>query len=118
MTGNVPFKGKDLESLNNNILTLKIAWPKDINLVAKNLILKILKPDPGERISLRDMLKHPFFRTKLNDDNLERDLIKPDGVKYPPFLMSKYSIEYYDKMIVGKFLSEKKNKEKAEAESS
>ena len=118
LTGNVPFKGKDLESLNNNILTLKIAWPKDINLVAKNLILKILKPDPGERISLRDMLKHPFFRTKLNDDNLERDLIKPDGVKYPPFLMSKYSIEYYDKMIVGKFLSEKKNKEKAEAESS
>ena len=99
LTGNVPFKGKDLESLNNNILSLKISWPKDINLVAKNLILKILKPDPGERISLEDMLKHPFFRTKLNDDNLERDLIKPDGIKYPPFLLSKYSIEYYDKMI-------------------
>ncbi len=114
LTGNVPFKGKDLESLNNNILSLKIAWPKDINLVAKNLILKILKPDPGERISLKDMLKHPFFRDKLNDDNLERDLIKPDGVKYPPFLMSKYSIEYYDKMIIGKFLSEKKNIEKEE----
>ena len=114
LTGNVPFKGKDLESLNNNILSLKIAWPKDINLVAKNLILKILKPDPGERISLKDMLKHPFFRDKLNNDNLERDLIKPDGVKYPPFLMSKYSIEYYDKMIIGKFLSEKKNIEKEE----
>ena len=107
LTGNVPFKGKDLESLNNNILSLKISWPKDINLVAKNLILKILKPDPGERISLRDMLKHPFFRTKLNDDNLEKDLIKPDGIKYPPFLLSKYSIEYYDKMI-SKFLKEKK----------
>ena len=61
LTGNVPFKGKYLEGLNNNILSLKIYWPKDINLVAKNLILKILKPDPGERISLRDMLKHPFF---------------------------------------------------------
>ena len=107
LTGNVPFKGKDLESLNNNILSLKISWPKDINLVAKNLILKILKPDPGERISLEDMLKHPFFRTKLNDDNLERDLIKPDGIKYPPFLLSKYSIEYYDKMI-SQLLKEKK----------
>ena len=107
LTGNVPFKGKDLESLNNNILSLKISWPKDINLVAKNLILKIIKPDPGERISLRDMLKHPFFKTKLNDDNLERDLIQPDGLKYPPFLMSKYSIEYYDKMI-SKFIKEKK----------
>ena len=112
LTGNVPFKGKDIDSLNNNILSLKISWPKDINLVAKNLILKILKPDPGERISLRDMLKHPFFKTKLNDDNLERFLVKPDGVKYPPFLMSKYSIENYDKMIA-KFLSdEQNNKEK------
>ena len=111
LTGNVPFKGKDIDSLNNNILSLKISWPKDINLVAKNLILKILKPDPGERISLRDMLKHPFFRTKLNDDNLERFLVKPDGVKFPPFLMSKYSIENYDKMIL-KILNEEKNKEK------
>ena len=115
LTGTVPFKGKDLESLNNNILSLKISWPKDINLVAKNLILKILKPDPGERISLRDMLKHSFFKTKLNDDNLERDLIKPDGIKYPPFLMRKYSIEYYDKMI-SNFLQERKNKEKENLE--
>ena len=111
LTGNVPFKGKDIDSLNNNILSLKISWPKDINLVAKNLILKILKPDPGERISLRDMLKHPFFRTKLNDDNLERFLVKPDGIKFPPFLMSKYSIENYDKMIL-KILNEQNNKEK------
>ncbi len=108
LTGNVPFKGKDIDSLNNNILSLKISWPKDINTVAKNLILKILKLEPTERISLRDMLKHPFFRTKLNNDNLEKDLIKPDGVKYPPFLMSKYSIEYYDKVILGKFLAEHK----------
>ena len=115
LTGNVPFKGKDIDSLNNNILSLKISWPKDINLVAKNLILKILKPDPGERISLRDMLKHPFFKTKLNDDNLERFLVKPDGVKYPPFLMSKYSIENYDKMIA-KFLSDEQNNKEKEKE--
>jgi len=111
LTGSIPFKGKDIQSLNNNILSLKITWPKDINLVAKNLILKILKPDPEERISLRDMLKHPFFRDNLNDNNLERDLIKPDGIKYPPFLMSQYSIEYYDKMIK-KVISEKKKQEK------
>ena len=111
LTGSVPFKGKDIDSLNNNILSLKISWPKDINIVAINLILKILKPDPGERISLRDMLKHPFFKTKLNDDNLERFLVKPDEVKFPPFLMSKYSIEEYDKMI-SKIISEQNNNEK------
>ena len=106
LTGNVPFKGKDIDSLNNNILQLKIVWPKDISNTAKNLILKILKRDPGDRISLVDMLKHPFFKQKLNNDHLEEELIKPDGVKLPPFLLSKYSIEYYDKIILGNFYQE------------
>jgi len=110
LTGNVPFKGKDIDSLNNNILQLKIVWPKDISNTAKNLILKILKRDPGDRISLVDMLKHPFFKEKLNNDHLEEDLIKPDGVKLPPFLLSKYSIEYYDKIILGNFYQELKGK--------
>ena len=110
LTGNVPFKGKDIDSLNNNILQLKIVWPKDISNTAKNLILKILKRDPGDRISLVDMLKHPFFKQKLNNDHLEEDLIKPDGVKLPPFLLSKYSIEYYDKIILGNFYQELKGK--------
>ena len=62
LTGTVPFKGKDYESLNNNIVSLKIIWPKDISNTAKNLIGKILKRDPDDRISLVDMLKHPFFQ--------------------------------------------------------
>ena len=112
LTGNVPFKGKDIDSLNNNILALKIVWPKDISNTAKNLILKILKRDPEDRIGLADMLKHPFFKQKLNNDHLEEDLIKPDGVKFPPFLLSKYSIEYYDKIILGNFYKEIKEKQK------
>ena len=112
LTGTVPFKGKDYESLNNNIVSLKIIWPKDISNTAKNLILKILKRDPDDRISLVDMLKHPFFREKLNNDHLEKELIKPDGVKLPPFLLSKYSIEYYDKIILGNFFTEQKDKNK------
>ena len=107
LTGTVPFKGKDFVSLNNNILSLKIVWPKDISNTAKNLILKILKREPGERISLVDMLKHPFFKEKLNNEHLEQELIKPDGIKFPPFLLSKYSIEYYDKVILSNFLKEK-----------
>ena len=112
LTGTVPFKGKDYESLNNNIVSLKIIWPKDISNTAKNLILKILKRDPDDRISLVDMLKHPFFREKLNNDHLEKELIKPDGVKLPPFLLSKYSIEYYDKIILGNFFKEQKDNNK------
>ena len=114
LTGTVPFKGKDYESLNNNIVSLKIIWPKDISSTAKNLIGKILKRDPDDRISLVDMLKHPFFKDKLNNDHLEKELIKPDGVKLPPFILNKYSIEYYDKIILGNFFKERKEKEKEE----
>ena len=114
LTGTVPFKGKDYESLNNNIVSLKIIWPKDISSTAKNLIGKILKRDPDDRISLVDMLKHPFFKDKLNNDHLEKELIKPDCVKLPPFILNKYSIEYYDKIILGNFFKERKEKEKEE----
>ena len=34
---------------------------------AKNLISKILKPDPKDRISLVDMLKHPFFTKNISN---------------------------------------------------
>ena len=46
-TGTVPFPGNDIETLESNILKLKIQWPKDINIEAKNLISKILKLDPN-----------------------------------------------------------------------
>jgi len=107
LTGTVPFKGRDSITLNNNIKALKIVWPNDISNTAKNLITKILKKEPKERISLEDMLKHPFFKDKLKNDNLGKDLIKPKNIKYPPFLLSKYSIDHYDKIILPNFYKEK-----------
>ena len=61
MTGSVPFQGKDIESLKSNILHLRINWPKEMNKDAKDLISKILKLVPSERITLEEMLEHPFF---------------------------------------------------------
>ena len=87
-TGTVPFPGNDIESLESNILKLKIQWPKDINAEAKNLIMKILKIDPNTRISLSDMLQHHFI-TKFFP-NASECLIKPnDNIKYKPFIISK-----------------------------
>ena len=86
LTGEVPFKGKDLKSLSGNILSLNILWPRDINPEAKNLIGKILKPEPKERLSLEEMLKHPFFTKHLN--NPVNSLMKPTIVKSKPFVVS------------------------------
>ena len=87
LTANVPFQGNDIETLKSNILKLKIAWPRDINLDAKNLIMKILKLDPNARISLSDMLAHPFITKYF--PNAAQSLIKPDTRKNKPFVVSK-----------------------------
>ena len=71
-----------------NILKSKINWPKDINEDAKDLIKKILKLDPKERLSLEEMMKHPFI-TKFTPD-AQKLLIKPiEGKKFEPFIISK-----------------------------
>ncbi len=86
LTGNIPFPGNNMNTLAENIVRTKINWPKDIDFDAKNLISKILKPDPKDRISLPDMLKHPFF-TKNVKNPLEY-LILPSEVEEPIFLLS------------------------------
>ena len=97
-TGTVPFPGNDIESLENNILKLRIQWPKEINVDAKNLISKILKLDPNARISLSDMLKHPFITKYI--PNASECLIKPDeSLKYKPFVVCKDDPNNWDPVI-------------------
>ncbi len=87
-TAAVPFEGNDIDTLKENILKLKITWPKDINTDAKNLIMKILKLDPNARLPLSDILQQPFF-TKYFPNALQ-SLIKPDdSIKYKPFIVNK-----------------------------
>ena len=87
-TGTVPFAGNDIDTLKRNINAVKINWPRDINLEAKNLISKILKYVPSSRISLREMLMHPYF-TKYFPNAVDC-LVKPnDNLTYVPFVVSK-----------------------------
>ena len=98
LTGSVPFLGNDIDTLKENILHLRISWPKDINNDAKNLIKKILKLDPKARISLEEMLKHPFF-TKYFPNEVDK-LIKPeDQGEYKTFVISKDDPNNWDPFI-------------------
>ena len=98
MTGNVPFQGNDIDTLKDNILHLKISWPKDINIDAKNLIKKILKSEPSSRISLEEMLQHPFFTKHF--PNAVKSLIKPDeNANYKPFIVSKDNPKTWDPLV-------------------
>ena len=61
LTGRPPFEGKNQQQLFENILKFRIRWPKGFNAVAKDLVVKLLKPNAEERIPLADITKHPWF---------------------------------------------------------
>ena len=62
LAGYSPFSAKSNQDLYQNIRKLKIHWPADMPPLAKNLISKILKLDPKERLSLDEILKHKWFQ--------------------------------------------------------
>ena len=65
LTGTPPFIGQNRVLLMKNIINVNIVWPSpprlSIDPDAKDLISKILKKNPNERISLENMIKHNFF---------------------------------------------------------
>ena len=61
LAGYAPFTGSHQKELYTNIKKLKISWPVDFPPLAKNLITKILKLNPTERLSLEEILDHPWF---------------------------------------------------------
>ena len=61
LAGYPPFFGSCPKELYNNIKKLKIQWPVDFPPLAKNLITKILKINPSERLSINEILDHAWF---------------------------------------------------------
>ena len=111
LTGEIPFAGNSMNALSDNIIKTKISWPRDINLDAKDLIKKILKADPKERISLSDMLKHPFFTKNIN--NPTEYLCTPNEIDESEnsiYLLSQYlpGQSQIKKQIVSNIKSERK----------
>jgi serine/threonine protein kinase len=87
LTGDQAWAGENIETVKYNICHLRISWPENMNSYAEDLISKILKSNPEERISLKDMLNHPFFTQYFA--NPTSCLIAPDSKKYKVFIISK-----------------------------
>ena len=62
LTGSPPFEGANQNELFDNILNFKIKWPKGFPGVARDLVAKLLKTNPAERISLDEILNHPWCK--------------------------------------------------------
>jgi serine/threonine protein kinase len=64
--GTVPYKGANLQELHEAILTKKISYTKEISDDAKDLISNMLVITPTDRLSIPEILSHPFLKS-LND---------------------------------------------------
>ena len=85
---------------------LKIKYDNDFNPIAKNLIEKILKIDPKERLPIDDILKHIFFNdvdVKIKNDifnyNTKNDNKEEKIIKELKIIKENVSKETYEKMI-------------------
>ena len=87
ITGKVPFEGTNVNEVKNSIFSLKIKWPLGIDSDAKDLILKILKHNPNDRLNIEKILNHNFFKKYF--PNAINELIKPNNIKYKIFVVSK-----------------------------
>ena len=84
--GKVPFEGRDLDTVKRNILKLNISWPREMDDNAKDLISKILRLNPKERLPIEKILSHPFFTQYF--PNATNELMKPEHIQNKIFVVS------------------------------
>ena len=84
LCGYLPLDDKNNDVLFRKILKCKIEFPQKKNIVisenAKDLIKRILKPDPSKRISLEEILEHPFlsYGNKKYKERIKMDINKQE----------------------------------------
>ena len=82
LCGYLPFDDKDNDTLFSKILQCKVVFPKKYHLSeeAKDLIKKILQPNPTKRINLEEILNHPFlaYGNKRYKEKVNTGIFKQD----------------------------------------
>ena len=97
LTGKTPFNFKgDRNQLYNSIKTLKIVWTDDFPPLAKDLISKILRLQPKDRLSLDQIIEHQWFK--------EIPLIRP--------ILTEYNYSKEEKLTSHLIHSNRENEEK------
>lgn len=63
LAGRAPFESKQKETLFENIRKLKLKFPMTFPPLAKDLVRRLLRIKPEERLSLEELLNHPWMRS-------------------------------------------------------
>jgi len=62
LTGRAPFRSSNQAELLNKIKAAKVGFPKNFPVAAKDLVRKLLNPNPRERLSIEELLDHPWMQ--------------------------------------------------------
>uniref|UniRef100_A0A7N5ZUF4 Ribosomal protein S6 kinase beta-2 n=1 Tax=Anabas testudineus TaxID=64144 RepID=A0A7N5ZUF4_ANATE len=97
MTGSPPFTAENRKKTIDKILKCKLNLPPYLTIDARDLIKKLLKKNPAQRLGCSkadcaDIQKHPFFK-HINWDDLLNKRVEPP---YKPQLQSDEDVSLFD----------------------
>ena len=94
VTGEFPWNLSNTGIMIQQILKAEFKVPPFVSQTCKDLITSMMKENPNERISMEDILKHPFLKLAANANVVKKDgiLVKPPKLpKLPQFSIEQLS---------------------------
>ena len=93
LSGNVPFKGNNIKDLQYNIISGNFHMINDISNDAQNIIMRLLNVDPNKRITIDEILCHPWI-VSLDQCNFDDDGKISLFTKAEVVLLRKENLDY------------------------
>ena len=69
--GTVPFKANNMQALHKLILAAKYNLKDEISESAKSLLRALLEPDPVKRLTIKQVLTHPWMVDAAEEGTLQ-----------------------------------------------
>lgn len=85
LQGTVPFRATTMEGLFKAQMKMNINFPIDISEEAKSLIKGMLKIEPQERLSIPQILSHPWLKYIIGPDGIPLEDQTEDEEDYHDF---------------------------------
>lgn len=73
LCGTVPFKAQNLEDLHKLILKGEFTFPIELSKEAQEIVRTMIKLNPKERLTIPQILAHPWLKETNDDDSEEEE---------------------------------------------
>ncbi|KAM3963505.1 LOW QUALITY PROTEIN: polo like kinase SAK [Aphomia sociella] len=94
LVGSPPFHTQHVKTTLNKVINADYNIPSELSHYAQDLLLKLLCKDPTKRITLKDIMEHPFLSNNINmPNNTKQDLSRDSG-----FLTTLHSTQHSSKL--------------------